>query len=210
MIKILLVDDHEVVRQGLRQIMAGNSDMAVTGEAATGREALDEAFKDDYDVVILDISLPDISGFEVLRGLKEQKLAIAVLMLSVHPESRYAMRALKMGASGYLTKRSSSDELTMAVRKIATGGKYVTSSLAEKLASYLEGDFAETPLVDTLSDQEQQVLRLLVSGKTIKQIAAEMFISPKTVYTYNRRLLQKLNLQSNVELIRYGIENELG
>ena len=210
MIKILLVDDHEVVRQGLRQIMAGSSDMAVTGEAATGREALDEAFKDDYDVVILDISLPDISGFEVLRGLKEQKLAIAVLMLSVHPESRYAMRALKMGASGYLTKRSSSDELTMAVRKIATGGKYVTSSLAEKLASYLEGDFAETPLVDTLSDQEQQVLRLLVSGKTIKQIAAEMFISPKTVYTYNRRLLQKLNLQSNVELIRYSIENELG
>jgi DNA-binding NarL/FixJ family response regulator len=208
MLRVLIADDHPVVRRGLEQIIAGTSDMVVAGEAADGWEALRKATAGDYDVVLLDISMPFKNGLEVLSQIKAAKPALPVLMLSMHPEEQYAVRALKTGASGYLTKESAPEEMLTAIRKVSGGGKYVSASLAEDLASMLQEDADRLPH-QALSNREFQVLRLIASGKTVSEIAQELSLSVKTISTYRARVLQKLRLKNTAELVRYATDNEL-
>jgi two-component system invasion response regulator UvrY len=208
MIKALIADDHAVVRQGLRQILQETSDMQVTGEAATGPEALDRARGDSYDVVVLDITMPGRSGFEVLKELRVDRPELPVLVLSMHAEEQFAVRLLKAGAAGYLNKESAPEELVKAIRKVVAGGRYVSPTLAEKLA--FEIDAGSDKLAhETLSDREFQVMRMMASGKTVKEIAAELSLSVKTISTYRARILAKMNLHTNAELIHYAITNQL-
>jgi len=169
---------------------------------------LNKALKDDYDVVILDITMPGINGLDVLKQIKAQKPKLPILMLSVHPEEQYAVRTLKAGASGYLTKESAPDELIAAIRKVSVGKKYVSSSLAEKLALDLEIDH-EKPLHETLSDREYQVMCMIASGKMLNEVADEPYLSVKTVSTYRTRILEKMNMKSNIELTHYAIKHGL-
>jgi DNA-binding NarL/FixJ family response regulator len=208
MIKILIADDHPIVRRGLHQILAEQPDMAVLGEAQNAQELLELARRADWDVVVLDISMPDRGGLEALKELKALRPGAAVLVLSIHPEDQYAGRALKAGAAGYLTKDSAPEELVKAIRKVLAGGKYVSPSFAEMLALRLDAGLAK-PLHEALSDREYQVLCLIASGKTVSQIAAELALSVKTVSTYRGRILEKMNMQSNAELTRYTIQNGL-
>jgi len=208
MIRVLIADDHAVVRQGLKQILGDTRDMVVAGEAINGQEVLDRVRAEAWDVVVLDISMPDRSGLDVLKQLRAERPGLPVLMLSMYAEDQYAMRVLKAGASGYLTKDSAAEELVNAVRKVVSGGRYVSSFLAEKLAFELGTDSSKLPH-ETLSDREFQVLRLLAAGESVKEIAAELYLSAKTVSTYRVRLLQKMNLTTNAELIHYAIENRL-
>jgi len=208
MIKILIADDHPVVRKGLKDIIEETPDMVVGGEARNGQEVLENVRKSDYDVVLLDISMPGRSGLEILKELKSEKPELSVLILSVHPEEQYAVRVLKAGASGYLTKESAPDELIAAIRKASIGRKYISSSLAEKLAFDLEID-AEKPLHETLSDREYEVMCMIASGKTISEIAEELFLSVKTISTYRSRILEKMRMKSNAELTHYALKNRL-
>ncbi len=208
MIKILIADDHTVVREGLKQIVAETSDMVVADEATSGHEALNKALKTDYDIVILDITMPGINGLDVLKQIKAQKPKLPILVLSVHPEEQYAVRCLKAGASGYLTKESASDELTAAIRKISQGKKYVTASLAERLALDLEIGTEKLPH-ETLSDREYQVMINIAQGKKVKDIAEELFLSEKTISTYRSRILEKMGMEKNEELVRYALNNHL-
>lgn len=208
MIRILVADDHAVVRNGLKQIVSDTPDMVVAAEASNGQEALNKALEDDYDIVLLDITMPDRSGLDILKEIKSQKPELPVLILSIHPEEQYAVRALKAGAAGYLTKESAPEELIRAMRRVSGGGKYVTSSLAEKLASVLKTG-AEEPLHQALSDREYQVLCMIASGKRVKQIANELLLSTKTISTYRSRILRKMNMNNNIELTRYAIQNQL-
>ena len=208
MIRIFVADDHAIVRQGLKQIVADTPDIVVADEASSGQEVLNKVLENDYDLVLLDITMPDRSGLDVLKELKSQRPELHILVLSIHPEEQYAVRVLKAGASGYLTKESAPDELIAAIRKVALGGKYISSSLAEKLAFDLEAG-AEKPLHQTLSDREYQVMCMIASGKTIKEIAEESLLGTKTVHTYRSRILRKMKMKNNAELIRYAIENGL-
>ena len=208
MIKILVADDHAVVRNGLKQIVGDTSDIVIAAEASNGQEALNKALKDDYDIVLLDITMPDRSGLDILKEIKSQKPELPVLILSIHPEEQYAVRALKAGAAGYLTKESAPEELIRAMRSVSAGGKYVTPSLAERLASVLKTG-AEEPLHQSLSDREYQILCMIASGKSVKQIADELLLSIKTISTYRARLLRKMNMNNNIELTRYAIQNQL-
>ena len=208
MIKILIADDHPVVRKGLKEIIEVTPDMMVGDEASNGRETLEKVRKSDFDVVLLDISMPGRSGLDILKELKSEKPELSVLILSMHPEEQYAVRVLKAGASGYLTKESAPDELIAAIKKASIGRKYVSSSLAEKLASYLEID-DERPLHETLSDREYEVMRMIASGKTPTEIAGKLFLSIKTISTYRSRILEKMRMKSNAELIHYALKNRL-
>jgi DNA-binding NarL/FixJ family response regulator len=208
MIKILIADDHAVVRQGLKQILADAFDPVVFGEASQAQEALEHVWKQEWDLVVLDLSLPGRSGLDVLKELKQARPKLPVLVLSMHPEDQFAVRVLKAGAAGYMTKESAPEELVNALKKILRGGKYVSASLAEKLAFALEPD-AETPLHEALSDREFQVMRLIASGKTVSQIAEELSLSVKTISTYRARLLEKMNMKSNAELTYYAIQHRL-
>jgi two-component system invasion response regulator UvrY len=208
MIKILIADDHAIIREGLKQIISETSDMVVAEEAIDGHEALSKALKNDYDVVVLDITMPGRNGLDVLKELKKQRPELPVLVLTIHPEEQYAVRVLKAGASGYLTKESAPDELTAAIRKISQGKKYVTSSLAEKLVSDLNVD-TEKPLHNALSDREFEVMCMIATGKTVKQIGEELFLSEKTVSTYRSRILEKMGMKNNAELIHYAIKHGL-
>lgn len=208
MTRILVVDDHEVVREGLKQIISRSRDMVVADEAGNGAEALEKVQRKNYDVVVLDISMPDRSGLDVLKEIKSQKPELAVLMLTVHPEGQYAVRTLRAGASGYLTKKSVSKELVEAIRKVSSGGRYITASLAERLAFGLGSD-SEKPLHETLSDREYEVMCKLASGKTVKEIAEELSLSPLTVSTHRSRIMEKMGMKNNVELALYAIRNEL-
>jgi DNA-binding NarL/FixJ family response regulator len=208
MIKILIADDHAIVREGLKQIVADTSDMIVTDDASDGHEVLALLSRNNYDVVVLDIAMPGPTGLDILKEIRKESPKLPVLILSVHPEEQYAVRALKAGASGYLTKESAPDELITAIRKVSMGGKYITSSLAEKLAFELEVD-AEKPPHKTLSDREFQVMCMIARGRTIKNIADELFLSPKTVSTYRSRILEKMKMKSNGELTHYAINNNL-
>ncbi len=208
MIKILIADDHAIVREGLKQIVADTSDMIVTAEASDGHEVLALLSKNNYDVVVLDMAMPGLTGLDILKQIKRETPKLPVLILSVHPEEQYAVRSLKAGASGYLTKESAPDELITAIRKISMGGKYIPSSLAEKLAFELEVD-AEKPPHKTLSDREFQVMCMIAKGRTIKNIAEELFLSPKTVSTYRFRILEKMKMKSNEELTHYARNNHL-
>ena len=208
MIKIFIADDHEIVREGLKQIVGDTSNMLIAGEASNGHEVLNKVLKNDYDVVVLDISMPGINGLDVLKQIKSQKPKLPILVLTMHPEEQYAVRVLRAGASGYLTKESASDELITAIRKVSTGRKYVSSSLAEKLAFGLEFD-SEKPLHETLSDREYQVMCMIASAKTVKEIAEELFLSAKTISTYRTRILEKMNMKNNAELTHYAIKHGL-
>jgi two-component system invasion response regulator UvrY len=208
MIKALIADDHAVVRQGLRQILLETSDMVVTGEASNGPEALERARSGGYDVVVLDITMPGRSGFEVLKELRLEDPALPVLVLSMHSEEQFAVRLLKAGASGYLNKESAPEELVKAIRKVVSGGRYVSPRLAEKLAFEIDSG-SDKLLHETLSDREFQVMRMMASGQTVKEIAAELALSVKTISTYRARILDKMNLHTNAELIHYAIQNQL-
>ncbi len=208
MIRVLIVDDHAVVRRGLREIVAEAPEMAVADEAASGAEALRLVRDADYDVVLLDLALPDLNGLDVLRQIRAERPAVRVLILSVHPEEQYAVRALRSGAAGYLTKDSAPGELVEAIRQAAAGSRYVSRPLAERLAALLAGEAPPDPLA-ALSDREFQVLRMLGAGRTVGEIAAALSLSDKTISTYRGRLLLKLRLSTTAELIRYAIEHDL-
>ena len=200
MIKILIADDHPVVRKGLKEIIEEIPDMAVRGEASTGHEALEKVRKGDFDIVVLDISMPAGNGLDILKQLKDEKPELSVLILSMYPEEHYAVRVLRAGASGYLTKESAPEELIAAIRKASKGGKYISSSLAEKLAFDLEID-AERPLHETLSDREYQVMLMIASGKTPKEIGEELFLSVKTIGTYRSRILEKMKTEGKTVIV---------
>jgi two-component system invasion response regulator UvrY len=208
MIRVLIADDHAVVRQGLKQILGDTPEMLVAGEATNGQEVLDRVRAETWDVVVLDISMPDRSGLDILKELQSEQPKLPVLVLSMYSEDQYAIRVLKAGASGYLTKDSAADELVRAIRKVVSGGRYVSSSLAEKLAFEIGTDTSRLPH-ETLSDREFQVLRLIAAGKSVTEIAAELYLSVKTVSTYRARLLDKMNLGTNADLIHYAIQNHL-
>ncbi|MEQ8222049.1 MAG: response regulator transcription factor [Candidatus Eremiobacterota bacterium] len=208
MIKILIVDDHPVVRKGLKQIMEETKNITVVDEAETGQEVLKKVKKNKYDVVLLDISLPDMNGLEVLRALKSEYPEINVLMLSIYPEEQYAMRALRGGASGYLTKEKLPDELVLAIKTVTQGRKYITPSVAELLAINIEKDRIGLPH-EVLSDREFRIMCMMASGKTASDIADELSLSVKTVSTYRYRILKKMKMKNNAEIIRYVIEQKL-
>ena len=208
MIRILVADDHAVVREGVKQIVADAPDIEVADEAASGQEVLDKVLIADYDVILLDITMPGSSGLDILGELKGQTPTMPVLVLSMHPEAQYAVRALKLGASGYLAKESVPDELLTAIRRVAQGGKYISQSLGEELASQLQSGEQKQPH-QTLSDREYQVLCLIASGKSVKDIAQELFLGTKTIGTYRSRLLRKMRMKNDAELIRYAIHNRL-
>jgi len=206
--RILIADDHAVVRRGLKEILASEHDMDVVGEAKNGDEALELVRKLDWDVAVLDFSLPGRSGVELIKEIKRQHPSRPVLVLSMFPEEAHAAQVFKAGGAGYINKESASEELTAAIRKVANGGKYVSANFAEKLATDLASD-SEKPLHESLSDREYRVMWLLASGKQINQIAAEMFLSPSTVSTYRARILKKLKLTGNAALVRYAVKQQL-
>ncbi len=208
MLKIALCDDHPIFREGLRRILLEQPDIRVESEVGSGADLLQAAAAKHFDVIILDIALPDMNGLDVLKALRASGIRAGVLILSMHPEEHYARRVLKAGAAGYLQKESPPEELVSAIRTIAKGGKYVTASLAERLAVELEGNREKAPH-ELLSDREYQVLCLLASGKRAKEIAHELCLSVPTVSTYRARLLEKLGLSSAAELVRYALEHGL-
>ena len=208
MIRILIADDHAVVRRGLRQTVSEEHDITVVGEASNAQELLGLVRKQPCDVVVLDISMPGRSGLDVLIELHREHPKLPILVLSMHSEDQYAMRALRIGAAGYLTKETAPEELVKAIRKAVAGGKYVTPSLAEKLALGLGRD-SERPLHETLSEREYQVLCLIASGKSVTEISADLSLSVKTISTYRARILEKMNLKNNAELMHYAIHNRL-
>ncbi|MBW2029505.1 MAG: response regulator transcription factor [Deltaproteobacteria bacterium] len=206
MIRILIADDHAIVREGLKQIISDDPEMVVSAEASTGSQALDRLSKGAYDVVILDVSMPGGSGLEVLKQIRRTWPELPVIILTMYPEEHYAIRALKAGASGYLTKENAPEELVAAIKKAAQGGKYVSASLAEKLASYLEAD-TRKPLHERLSDREYEVMCMIGRGRTSTQIARELNLSVKTISTYRSRILEKMGMENNAEIIRYAVKN---
>ena len=206
--RILITEDHAVVRQGIRLILADHFKNAVFGEARNATEALARVWKDKWDVVVLDITMPGRSGLEVLKEIKRSRPRLPVLILSMHPEDQFAVRLLKAGAAGYLTKESAGDELVGAIKKVVAGGRYISPSLAERLASYLTTDVQKAPH-ERLSDREFLILRMIASGKQVSQIAREISLSVSTVSTYRARILQKMDLKNNAELTHYALQKEL-
>jgi len=206
--KILIADDHAIVREGVKQLVKKLPEVTLIDEASEGNEALRMIKKVGYDLAILDISMPGLSGLDILRNISERKLNTRVLMLSFHPQEQYAIRAFKLGASGYLSKDSAYDELITAIHKIAGGGKYVSTAFAEKLI-FPDQEQVTTNLHDSLSDREFQVMILLAKGKTVVEIGKELFLSDKTVSTYRSRIMEKLDLKKNADLTFYAIRNNL-
>ena len=208
MIKILIADDHAIVREGIKQILADIPDKVTTDEAINGQEVIQKVWNNDYDLVLLDISMPGRNGLDILKQLKSEKPDLKILILSMHPEEQYAIRALKAGASGYLTKESTPLELTEAIKKVSIGKKYVSSSLAETLASHLETT-TEKPLHETLSNREFEVMCMIASGKTVKEVAYDLSLSVKTISTYRTRILEKMNMKNNAQITHYTIQRRL-
>lgn len=207
-LRFLIADDHAVVRRGLRQVIAEAYDQAVVEEASTGQAVLDSVQRKDWALVILDINLPDKSGLEVLKDLRALRPSLPVLILSLYAEDQYAARAFKAGAAGYLTKDSAAEELPTAIRKVMTGGRYVSSSFAERLAGHLAGDVGMAPH-ESLSDREHLILCEIAKGKTVSQIADTLALSVKTVSTYRARALEKLGLENNAQLMRHALDHHL-
>jgi DNA-binding NarL/FixJ family response regulator len=206
--RVLICDDHPIVRKGLREILQEEGPAVTIGEAATAQDALDLARKQSWDAVMLDITMPGRSGLELLKQLREERPNVPVLVLSVHPADQYASRVLRAGASGYLTKESAPDELLTAVRHILRGGRYISPSVGETLAADLGRPADELPH-QGLSDREFEILRLIASGKRPSEIADELHLSVKTVSTYRARVLEKLHLRTTAQLMRYAIKHGL-
>ncbi len=207
-ISILIVDDHSIIRKGLKQILADAFPKAVFGEANDGNEALEQVGKQSWDIVLLDLSMPGKSGLDVLKQMVSSQPNVAVLVLSMHPEDQYAVRVLKTGAAGYITKNTASEEVIGAVQKVLAGGKYVSASLAENLASSLTAPAGQLTH-EVLSDREYQVLRLIAVGKSVKEIAFELSLSVKTISTYRTRIMEKMKLKTNADIIRYAVHEKL-
>ena len=208
MIRLLLVDDHTMFREGLKQILSKHEDIIVAGECGNGNDALALASSTRCDMVVLDISLPGRSGWEILSELRREHPELPVLILSMHPEDQYAVRMLRAGASGYVGKDAAAEQLVVAIRKVAGGGRYISPAVAEQIAFSVDRDPGLLPH-ETLSNREFQVMCLLASGKGSKQIASELFLSQPTVGTYRSRVLRKLGLRSTAELIRYALSHRL-
>lgn len=208
MINVLIADDHAVVRRGIRQIISEDPEINILGEASNSDEIMSQLYDHDWNVFVLDITMPGKNGLDVMIEVKRKRPEIKVLILSMHPEEEIAMRALKTGASGYLNKDSVPGELIKAIRKVHNGGKYISSTLAESLAFNFEKDTG-IPGYELLSEREFQVMCLIASGNTLSQIAEELSLSVKTVSTYRTRILDKLNMKSNVELTHYAIKHKL-
>ncbi|MFI5253287.1 MAG: response regulator [Bacteroidota bacterium] len=209
MIRILIADDHSIVREGLKYMLMAFPDMTVTGEASSGQEVLDLLRTgNNWDVVVLDISMPGRNGIEVLQDIKQQHPKLPVLILSMHPEEQFAIRCIKAGASGYVGKQSVSVQLVEAIRKVHSGGKFLSPDLAERLAYYI-GNESDKPPHEKLSNREFQVLCLLAAGKTVTEISNELSLSVKTVSTYRTHILEKMNMKTNADLVQYAIQNKL-
>jgi two-component system invasion response regulator UvrY len=208
MTRVLIADDHAIFREGLRQILEDAADLQVIDEASRGQEVLDKIEKNDYDLILLDIAMPGLSGLETLKLIKGRKPKMKVLILSMYPEEQYAVRAIKAGASGYITKAGASEELLGAIRKVLSGGKYITPSITDKLLSDL-GPEPGHPLHELLSDREYQVLCLIASGKTVSEIAEQLTLSVKTVSTHRVHILEKMKMKTNAELTNYAIKHNL-
>lgn len=208
MTRILIADDHAILRKGLRRILLEMDEGYEADEASNGHEVLEKIRKRDYDLILLDISMPGLNGLDALKQIKAENPKLPVLILTMHPEEQYALRALKAGASGYLTKESVPEELMNAIRKILRGGKYLSNSLAERLAFAIDEKTEKLPH-ERLSDREYQVFCLIASGKGLTEIAEAMSLSVKTISTYRSRILDKMKMKSNAELIHYAIKNKL-
>jgi DNA-binding NarL/FixJ family response regulator len=206
--KILIADDHAIVREGVKLIVKTLPEVKVIDEASDGKEALAKLIKNNYDLAILDISMPEITGLDLLQKIKSHGIQTRVLMLSFHPQEQYAIRAFKLGASGYLSKDSAFEEMAMAIRKIAAGGKYVSAAFAEKLL-FNEVSSTNEQLHESLSEREFQVMLMLAKGISVTQIASEIFISDKTVATYRSRIMEKMHMKQNAELTIYAIRSKL-
>lgn len=207
MIRVLIADDHAIVRRGLKQIIIEEPDMVVAGEAESAAQTLELARHCEWDVTILDISLPGRSGLDVLKDVHQEFPKRPILILTMHPEEQFAIRAFKAGAMGYLTKESAPEELIHALKKVVSGGRYVSPALAERLASRIT-DYERLPH-ETLSDREYQVFHLLTAGKTVSAIAQQLSLSVKTISTYRARLLEKMHLENNAELMHYAMTHRL-
>jgi DNA-binding NarL/FixJ family response regulator len=207
-INVLVADDHAIVRRGIRQILAETSDILVGGEAGTAEEVRRLVREQRWDVVVLDISLPGGSGMDLLGEIRRERPELRVLILTVYSEDQYAVRAIRAGAAGFLTKESAPDKLIEAVRKVASGGRYISTELAETLASVLAGDVRGAPH-ERLSDREFEILKLLASGKTVTEVAQDLSLSVKTVSTHRTRLLKKMEMRTNAELTHYAVRNHL-
>jgi DNA-binding NarL/FixJ family response regulator len=207
-IRVLVADDHAIVRRGLKLILSEEFERVVVGEAQNGKELIEQIEKDDWEVVVLDITMPGRSGLDLLKEIKRLRPQLPVLILSMHSEDQFAVRAFKAGAAGYMTKENAPEELVKAIKKVLAGGKYVSATLAETLVSGLEVD-TDKPAYESLSDREYQVLRMIASGKTVKEIADELSLSMKTISTYRTRILEKLRMRTNAELTYYALANKL-
>jgi two-component system invasion response regulator UvrY len=208
MIKILVADDHAIVREGLKQIVSEEGDMAVTGEAKDTAELFALLEHGTWDIIVLDINMPGKSGLDALKEIKNNYADLPVLILSMYSEDQYGIRAIRAGASGFLKKVSAPEELVSAIRKIVSGGKYISDALADKLASYL-GQSTKALSHESLSDRELHILCQIASGMSAEKIADDLSISIHTVYSYRNRILEKMNMKSNVELTQYAIRNKL-
>ncbi|MFW5734888.1 MAG: response regulator [Oceanidesulfovibrio sp.] len=208
MIKVLIADDHPIVRQGLRQVFEGSSSFVLVGEASEGSTALDMLSERGADVLLLDLNMPGMDGLEVLKRIRREHPRTRVLVLSVYPEEQYAVRVIRAGASGYLTKNTGPQEMLNAVQRVFEGGKHISAKVAELLASEVGGDL-EKPPHECLSDREFEVMRLLSLGKTVTKIADELNLSPKTISTYRSRILSKMHMESNSDLTQYAIQYDL-
>jgi DNA-binding NarL/FixJ family response regulator len=208
MIDILLADDHAIVRAGLKEILTGTGDIAVVAEATNGQEVLAAVRARDYDVAVLDMSMPGRNGIELIKLVKAERPKLRILVLSMHSEEQYAVRAVKAGASGYLTKESAADELVSAIRRIAAGGAYISPETAERLVLDASPPLDAAPHT-LLSDREYQVFRMIVAGKSVSHIAAELSLSVKTISTHKTRILQKMRIANQTELVRYALQHKL-
>ena len=208
MIRVLIIDDHAIIREGLKLMLSETHDIAAVDEAANGEQGLDKVLKNDYDVILLDITMPGRGGIDALKDIHNVKPDIPILILSMHPEEQYALRVLKAGGSGYLTKQRAPQEVIDAIRKVVSGGKYISDSLTEELVREIGTD-SEKPLIKKLSDREFQVFEMIASGKTVGKIAEELSLSVKTISTYRARILEKMNMKSNAELTFYAVSNKL-
>jgi DNA-binding NarL/FixJ family response regulator len=208
-IRVVIADDHQILREGLKQLLQGAGDLDVVAEAGDGHQVLDKIRTLDIDVLLLDMSMPGKSGIELIRQVKTERPKLRVLVLSMHEEHQYAVRAIRAGASGYLTKESASSQLVAAIRRVAGGGAFISAEVAEHLAHDAMPNAADRPLHATLSDREYQVFSRLVSGESVSEIALALHLSAKTISTHKARLMEKLRVANNTELVHYALKHRL-